>query len=35
METILWALDLSVVVYACFWALRQDSKVPAAPAKSE
>jgi len=25
METVLWALDLMAVVYACFWALRQDS----------
>ena len=24
MESILWALDLVVVVYACRWALRAD-----------
>ena len=24
MESILWALDLLVVVYACRWALRTD-----------
>ena len=24
MESILWALDLLVVVYACRWALRAD-----------
>ena len=25
METLLWAIDLVVVVYFCFWAVAQDS----------
>jgi hypothetical protein len=25
MESLLWALDLLAVVYACRWALRQDT----------
>jgi hypothetical protein len=24
MESILWALDLGVVVYLCIWSLRQE-----------
>jgi hypothetical protein len=24
MESILWALDLGVVVYLCIWALKQE-----------
>jgi hypothetical protein len=26
MESLLWMLDLVVVVYLCFWALREDRK---------
>lgn len=33
METVLWALDLCAVVYACFWALKQDGKALDAAAK--
>ena len=33
METVLWALDLCAVVYACFWALKQDGKAQDATAK--
>ena len=24
MESLLWAINLAVVVYVCFWAIRQD-----------
>lgn len=24
MESLLWAINLIVVVYVCFWAIRQD-----------
>jgi hypothetical protein len=32
MESILWALDLVVVVFACRWALRADQAETAAEA---
>lgn len=35
METVLWALDLAAVVFACFWALRQDTQGAATGTKSE
>jgi hypothetical protein len=33
MESILWALDLVVVVFACRWALRADQAEAAAEAQ--
>ena len=29
MESLLWALDLVLVVYLCLWALREDRKTAA------
>jgi hypothetical protein len=28
MESILWAIDLLAVAFACRWALREDEAVP-------
>jgi hypothetical protein len=35
MESILWAFDLLVVLYACRWALRADQAEANAEAKAE
>lgn len=35
MESLLWALNLVVVAYACIWALREDGALPSKKKKGK
>jgi len=35
MESLLWALDLLVVTFACYWALRADEAESGKPSRKD